>query len=374
MPVHPLTTDLTSPLVSSPTTRPSWATVGGSAPWSPLALFAGGELGAVGDLTDPSLLLQAIAGAAVTTLGDPIGFAADLRLPELRSAFQATSAHRPILGRVPPRGRVNLLRWSDAPTNAYWTKTQSTASQSGGIYRLTANSVTAGNNPRMLRAQLVAISTVCTLTVEVRRGNYDYIMLTPSTAAGAQSAYDSGINLSTLTWITGGANIGTRTITELADGWVRLRVTCTTGTGDTQRGFAIRLVSSDGTSGSVTMAGTEYVELRRMQIELGGSPTAYQLVTEPHDVTESGQPAIWHAFNDGVDDKLFIATPNMGSACTVAHRHETGVTYLENQTIGASTYKLPSPQRLFRYLVINRGLTSEEKALLTPWLAGGMAT
>ena len=58
----------------------------------------------------------------------------------------------------------------------------------------------------------------------------------------------------------------------------------------------------------------------------------------------------------------------LGSNCTVAFASETGVVFLEGQTIG-TTYNIAPPYRFnSARLVINRALTDPEKALLTRYL------
>lgn len=69
---------------------------------------------------------------------------------------------------------------------------------------------------------------------------------------------------------------------------------------------------------------------------------------------------------NGSDDTYSLTLPDLGTDATVAYCDETGVTFLESQTISGA-YSLPVVNQLYGYVILDRAMTAAEKARLTTY-------
>lgn len=71
---------------------------------------------------------------------------------------------------------------------------------------------------------------------------------------------------------------------------------------------------------------------------------------------------------DFTDSRTLVASvPSMGASCTICYVNDSGVTYLDGQTI-SGTHSTPLGVSWYSYLLIGRALTASEKSSLTSYM------
>jgi hypothetical protein len=310
-------------------------------------LFANGELGAFIDYTDLSTLFENSDGTtAVTSVGDPIGYARD-KSGNNNHATQSTDTARPWRGRRPAGGRRNLLDKTEKFDTSPWTKEN--FGTAGELPVITENAASAPDGS--FTASEVVFDAVggtgisCILqnigaTTLNGQGTFSVWMRVASGTATVRLRQD----------FDGGSTSNNVTVT---DEWQRFSVS--TPAGETGIDIAsIRLRPSVGTSTTAT------VFIWGGQLESGSTATPYQRVAAPYDITEEGVASRFYAWDDEVDDDMTIVLPDLGTDATrVTVDRDGNVTYLENQTISGS---VSVPLNSQAVIYINRDLTADEKA------------
>ena len=69
---------------------------------------------------------------------------------------------------------------------------------------------------------------------------------------------------------------------------------------------------------------------------------------------------------NGTDKTYSVTLPDLGTDATVAYCDETGVTFLENQTISGA-YSLPLVNQLYGIVILDRAMTAAEQARVTAY-------
>lgn len=333
----------------------------------PRAMFRNGELGCWFDCnladayTDTGRTVAAVVGNAVAGLTGRSGAALH--------AAQATSNLRPLLARVPPRGRKNVLVYSADITNAAWVKTNCTVTAVGdGSYLMTDDATSGLHSVYSSQLPTDAVNQYAR-TIEVKKGSARYIYFATA-ATSVSSSYTSIVDLDTRT-VTQAPTGGTiLPIVDLGGGWLRITYVVTAPSTSWRRlTIGISPVATFASASDLNYSGTgSTVYLRRGQVELGTAFTTYQTVTTDLDVTEDNTRHCWHLYSDLVNDTLPVTLPNLGTAATVFYATEAGAVILPGQTIGAGAFELLRGQRTFAVGAINRALTSAETASLTAYL------
>jgi hypothetical protein len=259
------------------------------------------------------LLFEFTSSAGTGTI-----FADNISVRELPGfhATQATAASRPIYGVVPQGGRRNLLLWSEAiNTAAVWTTRSATATASV----LTA---TAGAGDHDVIQVVAAVTGSMTFSVKLKAGTSNFAWVCLSPTFGLSNYATAVVNLATGA-VTKTQASGTVTITGSpvspvdVDGFYRVSFSVSSGgTGiNAIVGIATSATPTIGGYGQVdlTAVGTETIQAKEAQLELGSTATPYQKVTTQYDVTEAGVPSCSYLFFDGGSDFMETGTITPGT-------------------------------------------------------------
>jgi hypothetical protein len=206
-------------------------------------------------------------------------------------ATQATTAARPILARVPARGRVNLLQRTEEFDNAAWVKGSGTT--------ITPNAASAPDG-----------SSTADRVINLNAGAGDRVIqqitIVDSTLVASiwlkGEGSDVGKNVSLSAKRVGGTFTGAEVVHTLTGDWVRVSVSFTQISGNT--GATINLVSPSSNSATEVL-------IWGAQLELGSTATNYQRVTNQFDVTEAGQADNYYLFHGGSADPRWMITPTI---------------------------------------------------------------
>ena len=207
--------------------------------FNPISWFLKGEQGAWYDPSDLTTLFQDSAGTTpVTAVEQPVGLMKD-KSGRGNHAFQATAGNRPVLS-----ARVNLLTKTEDFSDAVWTKTGSTISNSTidtpeGT-QLTAKLIGNNTSTTCYTTQFyTSIGTAYTCTIYAKAANTPRV----SIWEGNSSAFYSTFDLISGTVV---ANSGaTGSISSIGNGWFKCSMTSTQTSGT--RGFYTVLIGALGT-------------------------------------------------------------------------------------------------------------------------------
>jgi len=201
--------------------------------------------------------------------------------------------------------RTNLITYSEDFTNAYWTKQNSTASQSGVVGTITCSSdgnfglQTAANTSSNV---LIAVS----IYVQDTSGNNVFYLSTRTSGQGLSGFRSVKFDLSTQI-VVNIDNGESATITPFADNYYRLTYVFNADT-STRRGF---MLYTSGTSGDT-------FKVKYAQHELGSYPTSY-IPTSGSSVTRVADTANGagnsEVFNDS-EGVLYVNTAALANDST----------------------------------------------------------
>jgi hypothetical protein len=235
-------------------------------------------------------------------------------------ATQSVTAARPILARVPARGRANLLTRTEEFDNADWVKSNST---------ITANATTAPDGT--LTAEKIVDNTTNGAHYALRSGfpvvsgvtytHSAYLKAAERTLAFL-GAFDGSANFGASFDLSAGAVSGIRTgsntsasIVDAGNGWYRCAITFTstrTGTSNFFSQIGIITTTGDWASPNYIGDGVSGLFLWGAQTETSSTASAYQKVTSTYDVTEAGQADNYFLWFDGIDDSMVTPTITPG--------------------------------------------------------------
>jgi len=330
------------------------------AAFSPVDLFRNAENGLFVDAAAGGSLFSTHDGNVPPTVGNAVGRIEDLS-GNLAHATQPILTARPILARVPRNGLRNVTLQSENFANIAWNKV------SGAVIVPLAEGFrfaddTAGTNgfPQMVQSPSLAAGPWC-FWVEAKADQTPYLVLTDQEGAVRASVFDLS-NGSVGNQAAGHS----ASITALGAGRYRCAISFSRSGG--AGNVRVQLSSTGTSNGGTTRTGLHSVILYRAQLESGSAATGYQRVGSRYDVTETGQPDLWHLFNDGIDDEVVATLPDLGTSATVAYASDAGVTISTGQIIGAGSFGILRDQRLFALMVINRALGPAETARLSRFL------
>lgn len=270
-------------------------------------------------------------------------------------AVEATTALKPILRKTPTTGvywadsntstsalnvalsdavleRRNLLTYSEAFSNAAWTK--ASCSWSSGVVTIT------GSLDAIRESITVSANSTVTLKARFVAGTSQWMrMMVYQTSATTNRVslwfrLDTGELGSVASGGTGSGAVGT--ITSLGNGGYDLTLTGSINNNATDATIWIGSVSGDVSSSS-SNTGLSY-GLTRSQLELGSVATDYQKIT------------------------------NVPAYCTLARSTPEGVTFTDNTEITAPYNIAPAFSFNADVAIFNRALTATEKALITRYM------
>jgi len=223
-------------------------------------------------------------------------------------ATQSTPASRPTLARIPASGRRNLLVRTEEFDNAVWVKNRGSVAanvETAPDGSLTADRYTGDGTSGSKYVLSGAISAgVYTGSVYLKAGTNNFAQL--FFIGDATSFVNFDISAGTV-GTSGGTATGS--IVSVGNGWYRC-IAVNTSSATTGFGVAVTGSSSDSRIASNTLATS--ILIWGAQLETGSTVSAYQKVTSTFDVTEAGQPDLWHLSFDGIDDWLVTPTITPG--------------------------------------------------------------
>jgi hypothetical protein len=246
-----------------------------------------------GSVVNPSFYLR-LGGADTVTIES-------ISVRELPGfhATQSVTAARPILARVPARGRVNLLTRTEEFDNAAWVTGPS------GTATVTKSTTNAAAAPD---GTMTADRVLFSLNGGTTTG--DIALLRQAATAPAGSATHSvylrsfdGVSSYVMQII---AADGTAQNITVTGEWQRFSVTAPAA--GTPLNYGVRL------RGGLSPANSDSADilLWGAQLEEGSTASAYQKVTSTYDVTEAGQADNYFLWFDGIDDSMVTPTITPG--------------------------------------------------------------
>lgn len=319
--------------------------------FSPSALFANGEVGVWYD-PSPETTFTDTAGTAPATVGDAVARINDLS-GNGHNATQATTAARPILARVPARGRANLLTRTEEFDDAAWILGPS---GTGTVTKSTANAASAPDGTMTADRVLFSLNggTTSSDIALLRQGLT--LQVEPATHSVYLRSFD-GVSSYVMQIIAPDGSGQNITVTGE---WQRFSVTATAPNFNINYGVRLRGGQSPANSDSADIL------IWGAQVELGSTASAYQKVTSTYDVTEAGQADNWYLFDDIVDDAINWTAPT--DTYSIAYISTGGaVTILEGQALSGATDVLQA-SRTGSYIAADRAWTADEKANITTYL------
>ena len=291
-------------------------------------------------LASPGHSTSTNAGLLKTNLPtDTVGLQYDLGANAINLS-QATSAARPLLGRVPEGGRRNLLTYSQQFENAVWLRTSCSVLANSVIApdgTLTGDTLVASAGvvlPAIYQNE--STTTTRVLSLYAKAGSYDYIKVNPRSSTGVGGAVID-LTTGTVTGISVTTAPLSVTTTDEGDGWWRIALATTSG-GSTQQ-LRITLSTNPDNSVAETFIGTETIYLWGAGLELGSTVTAYQKVVTARDITQEGVADQWYLYFDRSDDALTGTVPAItGGTAIIAGRD--GIWIDTDYSCSAGTFSL----------------------------------
>jgi hypothetical protein len=286
------------PISRSIRERKPYGSFGGQS-WSPLDIPSCRFLL---DVSDTATLFQNDNGTSlVTAIGQSVGSWRDLSINQTLFAEAST---KPVYGRVPATGLRNCLHYTRAFDNAFWTKTASSSvsanATTGPDGSSTADRITLSNttNSAITKgAWAIVANRTFTLSCYFKNDTCasgetfqmrfftsavapnDFLLVAEIDPFNKTATYSL-----TGTATTGRVGIASGSVTDVGNGWFRVQVTGTCGSGV---GW-----SGTGTVDLFRTAGSRVFFATDIQLEEGGSATNPQVVVNGNDVTESGVPEV----------------------------------------------------------------------------------
>lgn len=273
--------------------------------------------------------------------------------------------NRPRLVRWPKTGRRNLLSSTEDLSGVFWNKVNITAS---GLTIMDIADTDMVGRTHALRANHIMDAGTYTLRFRFKSIGpvLSFVLLFLGTGDVVTSVRVITATGETTTLGTG--NPSHTTCTPLGDGWFDLVCVAELPLG--MRYWDIRMTYSlvPGTTGSMYVASGEGgMHFSHIQLERNISPTPYQIVVNPENVTEAGVPDQWHLEN--VDTREISTPPMQPGTYGLAY-----VDYLGNTTVTTIELDGELPVGLLRVarqadVVLRRGAFSaaEETAIREYW-------
>jgi hypothetical protein len=261
-------------------------------------------------------------------------------------ALQATSAARPIFGRVPVGGRRNLLLRTEEFDNAFWEKSATAT--------VTANQIAAPDNTTtadLFRCGTTSASEVRRNNITLAAGNHTFSVFARKEVSDflVIQVFDVATTSFRRVWFninlgsTGSATSGGTNITPLGssiepyeNGFYRVSITVSLTAGTVSGRTNIFLSEGDGVFSGNALSG---IYIWGAQLDLGSTATPYQKVVTQYDITEAGVPSIYKAFFDKADDILPVTLPTITGG-TVALVGTSGIWIEEDWGFTAGTLSI----------------------------------
>jgi hypothetical protein len=345
-----------------------WVRGGGvGAPTLAQQIFGSTRQGALYMLCRPNVAFTDDSLTLPATWGDQVQTVRDLSHNGLNGV--AAVGERPIKARTVKPGRLNLLRPSEDLNDSRWTKTAITPAQVAGaewsITETTANSL---HRLKMQDSTLPTDQGMGHVAIEIRAGlrrRWNINMRrADSNVAHTDSLLVDLLSGTVINNTTGEAPI----FDDLGGGWFRIGMFRPPSTGTN----VLNLIGASDTATDATddaqhiYAGDNSAPaafVRRPQMGIGSTRHPYQRIGNLYDISQEGEPEIRYLAHPG-SQQVKVTLPDLGTAATVIWADTTEVTVVENQTIGAGAYNLPTPAQLVAFMVTDEPLSAASIALV----------
>lgn len=284
--------------------------------WSPTRLFARGQSGAF--FTARHGLFLDVAGTEPAQMpGQAIALMRDLS-GNGNHATQPNPSQRPVLGRHPSRGAVNIYpaNTGDLLSASWASSRMSRVAASGTTSGEPAVDLTATEahpSGAFMRGNSIALPAG-TYTLSAIVHGTGWFALRPTVEAsfgdGVVGWFDLEAGVTGDAAAASGSNVVTApssAIEAVGDGY---RVSLTFTVTDAQP-LTMRFYLVDG-NGVLAVSPGASARLEAPQLEAGAQPTPYQRRVSQYDVAEAGQRSLWYLSLDGVDDWMQLAQPFTG--------------------------------------------------------------
>jgi len=254
------------------------------------------------------------------------------------SAIQVTSADRPVWGREPVGGRLNMVNSSEDLT-VFW----GTASNSGSAPVVTANSITwdatsVGQRVVYQFADQWDSDLLVSITARYKGRGVRLVRFSnsPDTTTEAEDFPDSA-DYTTVTFVT------------------------TSG----DPAATVANVQIQQTQLDAQRADTTYIEF--VQVEFSSGFSGYQRTVGPYDITEATKKTLYYLANES-DDFLALDSPTFTGAATVAYATEHG-NYLNDGMEIADGFQVPMDNKLYGFLAVPGSLSAAQQSAFRAWLS-----
>jgi hypothetical protein len=274
----------------------------------------------------------------------------------------------------------NLLTWTQEIDNSAWTKSNlAVASTNNSAPDGTATAerlqITVNTSTSHVFRQTVTglgSDTLQAGSLHAKQGEVRYLRVhIADDAASSTNHCRAEFDLQTgavsgITNVGAGSGAAASAVAQ-ADGSWRLIVAGTPGGGSANSRMEIYTLAAPGASAIYAGNIGDGFIAWGAQIESGSVASAYQRVDGTMNAVEDGKADTFRLVFDGVDDAMTTTfAASLGSACTVARAiPDVGAQILTSQVVGTTFSNTVSHAGL---LIINRGLTADETAMVTGYL------
>jgi hypothetical protein len=214
-------------------------------------------------------------------------------------ATQSVTAARPILARVPARGRANLLTYSENFTQ--WTNLAATVTTN------TISDLSTSSTAQISLPVIITAGAQYTFTAKIKK-EVSY----PNCFVGFLLA-NGGIekNFDPVNGILSTAGSGAGDVLDQGTHWL-IHITGTAAATGSNPLLIFPARSTSLETVATSKTGTGLITIDYVQLEEGSTASAYQKVTSTYDVTEAGQADKYLLWFDGIDDSMVTPTITPG--------------------------------------------------------------
>ena len=238
---------------------------------------------------------------------------------------------------------TNFITYSEDFSNSYWTHntdvTTTNSSELAPNGELDANLIEyVGSGYSFIRASLVAPSTVATLSVFAKKGNWRYLGFRNFQLSGEHSVFD--FDTETFTNIEG---LQTASFEALANGWYRIKVFQPSPQANPFVGFA--LANAIGGELDTTGGQVANVHLYGAQLEESYYPTSY-IPTQGSTVTRVAERC-----NNGANEQVINSTEGVFYVEMNAFDNISRISLSDGSTSNRVSFRITDDNIDFQYRV-----------------------
>lgn len=348
-------------------------------------LFKATSSGFLGAINDPTTLSQSSSSSvAVTSAGDPIG--RESRVLGSFDLTQATSANRATWARRPRNGiRNRLLNNTSMGGSAGSPGTLPTDTSADSLtagFTRTLSFATAPDGTDIIRIRIAGTAAVTSSMQIFRLSNLTAVPALQGQTfnASAKFALSAGswtgvvsCNIEMQGRNSGGSAVGGGTATDIKGvGSTLTQYSSGANTfSDATTAYASAAIRLSFTSG---VAVDFTLDINLADVEMASTCTLGQVVRGLYDVSETGQPYVYHSYYDGVSDYLTSGVQSFGTAslhCVAGQAWTIGGNFRTTSSVTAQTIAAKAGATAGNRTLMLRTSTA---AGLECWLKGQLNT